>query len=108
MSDFVKVCAVEDLIPDSGLAALVGDTQVALFYMDDEVYAVSNQDPLTKAFVMSRGFCGDLHGELMCASPLMKEHYNLRTGECMDKEGVSLPVYEAKIEDGSVFVKVPA
>lgn len=106
MSEFTKVCTLDDLTPDSGVAALVNNKQIALFYMDGDVYAVDNYDPLGKAYVMSRGFCGDLNGELMCASPLQKEHYSLRTGECLDKEGVSIPVYETKVEDNTVYVKV--
>ncbi len=106
MSEFTKVCTLDDLTPDSGVAALVNDKQLALFYIDGDVYAVDNFDPLGKAYVMSRGFCGDLGGELMCASPLQKEHYSLRTGECLDKEGVSIPVYETKVEDNTVYVKV--
>lgn len=42
MSDFVAVCSVDDLVKNSGVAALVNDTQVALFYINDAVYALNN------------------------------------------------------------------
>lgn len=106
MSEFTKVCSLEDLVPGAGVAALVEGEQVALFYVADEVYAVGNFDPIGKAYVMSRGMTGDLNGQIMVASPLQKNHYNLQTGESMDKEGVSLPVYEVIVENDTVYVKV--
>jgi nitrite reductase (NADH) small subunit len=106
MSDFVQVCSVDDLVKNSGVAALVNDTQIALFYINDDVYALNNYDPIGKANVMSRGMIGDLKGELMVAAPLLKQHYSLKTGVCLDVEGVSIPSYEAKIDNNQVFVKV--
>ena len=106
MSEFIQVCSTNDLVKNSGVAALINDTQVALFYINDEVYALNNYDPIGKANVMSRGMIGDLKGELMVAAPLQKQHYSLKTGVCMDIEGVSIPSYEAKIENNQVFVKL--
>lgn len=106
MSDFHAVCSVDDLIANSGVTALVEDVQVALFYLDEQVFALNNFDPIGKANVMSRGMVGDLKGEFMVASPLMKQHYNLKTGECMDVEGVSIPTYEVKIDNKQVMIKL--
>ncbi len=104
MNDFVKVCSTNDLVKNAGVAALVDGVQVALFYIDEEVFALDNFDPVGKAYVMSRGMIGDLKGELMVAAPLQKQHYNLKTGVCMDIEGLSIPTYPAKIENDQVFV----
>lgn len=106
MSDYVQVCATEDLIKNSGVAVLVKGTQIALFYIDGEVFALNNYDPIGHANVMSRGMVGDLKGELMVAAPLQKQHYSLKTGQCFDVEGVSIPVYDSKIEANQVFVKL--
>lgn len=106
MSEFMKVCAVEDLVKNAGVAALVNDVQIALFYINDEVYALNNFDPIGKANVMSRGMIGDLKGVMMVASPLQKHHYSLSTGKSIDADDISIPVYESKIEDGQVWVKV--
>jgi nitrite reductase (NADH) small subunit len=106
MSDFVPVCSIDDLVKNSGVAALINGTQVALFYINDAVYALNNYDPIGKANVMSRGMIGDLKGELMVAAPLKKQHYSLKTGVCLDVEGVSIPSYETKIENNQVFVKL--
>lgn len=106
MSDFKVICSVIDLVKDSGVAALIDGVQVALFYVDGEVYALNNYDPIGKAYVMSRGMVGDLKGELMVAAPLLKQHYSLKTGQCLDIEGVALATYEAKIENEQVMVKL--
>ncbi len=106
MSEFVQVCAVDSLVKNSGVAALVNGVQVGLFYINGEVFAMNNYDPVGQANVMSRGMVGDLKGELMVASPLQKQHYSLKTGQCMDVEGLAIPVYPSKVEDGQVLVKV--
>jgi len=106
MEGFTQVCKVDQLVKGAGVAALINNIQVALFYIDNQVYAIGNYDPIGKANVMSRGLAGDLKGQLMVASPLQKQHYNLITGQCMDVEGVSIPVYETKIEGGTLYVNV--
>jgi len=106
MSEFIQVCKVENLVKGAGVAALVNGVQVALFYIDEQVYALNNYDPIGKANVMSRGLIGDLKGHLMVASPLQKQHYDLKTGICMDVEGISIPVYTSKIENDTVYVNV--
>lgn len=106
MSEFIQVCLINDLVKNSGVAALIKGIQVALFYINNEVYALDNYDPIGKAYVMSRGMIGDIKGELMVAAPLKKQHYSLKTGVCLDMEGVSIPSYEAKIENNQVFVKL--
>ncbi len=104
MSKFIKICSTEDLVKNSGVAALIENTQIALFYINDKVYALNNFDPIGKANVMSRGMIGDFKGELMVAAPLQKQRYSLKTGNCLDVEGVVIATYEAKIENNQVFV----
>ncbi|PLA74965.1 nitrite reductase (NAD(P)H) small subunit [Hydrogenovibrio sp. SC-1] len=106
MNEFRKVCQVSDLVSNSGVAALIESQQVALFYVEDEVFALSNYDPVGQANVLSRGMVGDLKGELMVASPLQKQHYSLKTGICLDDETVSISKFETKIENQSVWVKL--
>lgn len=106
MCDFYKACHVDDLVPNSGVAVLINDQQIALFNLANEVYATSNYDPVGKANVMSRGMVGDLKGEPMVAAPLYKEHYSLITGQCLDNDALSIAVFEVKIEQGTVFIKV--
>ena len=63
--DWVDVCALDDVTPNTGVGALIEHQQIAIFRVGAEkrVYALSNQDPFSQAFVMSRGIIGDLQGE---------------------------------------------
>lgn len=105
MSEWVKICAVSDLIDDAGIPALVNGKAIALFYVTEQVYAVSNYDPIGQANVISRGIVGSIKGELVVASPLYKEHYSLKTGQCLEQPNAALTVYPAKISNGSVLVQ---
>ena len=101
-----RVCRLEDIVPDTGVCALVGGEQVAVFRVDgDEVHAVGNHDPYSRANVLSRGIVGDLKGELVVASPVYKQHFSLRSGRCLEDPAVRIPVYAAKVEEGYVVVE---
>src|SRR4051794_13638760 len=78
------VCAVADLEPGWGEAALISGRQVALFRtLAGEVFAVAQKDPATGAHVMARGITGSRGARPTIASPLHKEVYDLATGECL-------------------------
>ncbi len=64
----------------------------------------SNQDPFSKAFVMSRGILGDLQGERVVASPIYKQHFSLATGRCLEDKDQKLLVFPSKIENGKVWI----
>ena len=100
-----RVCRLDDIVPNTGVAALVGGKQVAVFRLDDDsVHAIGNLDPFSRANVLSRGIVGDLNGELVVASPVYKQHFSLLTGRCMEDASVSVPVYRALVDDGDVLV----
>ncbi|MFG1637714.1 nitrite reductase small subunit NirD [Pseudonocardia alni] len=98
---WLTVCPVDRLQPGRGAAALVGDTQVALFRLaDGSVYALGNIDPFTGAAVVSRGIVGDRGGEPTVASPLYKQVFALRDGRCLDGadgDAVSLPAFAVRV-----------
>ncbi len=108
MSTWQSVCQLDDLQPDSGVCALVSGLQIALFYMPQEsmVFAISNYDPIGQANVLSRGIIGDINGQIVVASPLYKQHFNLNTGVCLEDETITLPVYPIRIEHGCVQISV--
>jgi len=99
------ICTLEDIIPYSGVAALIDGKQIAVFRVGDEVYAVDNFDPESGANVLSRGLVGDIKGELVVASPIYKHHYSLTTGKCLEAPETSIEAYAAKIEDSRVWVR---
>jgi nitrite reductase (NADH) small subunit len=100
------ICAVEDIVPDTGVCALVGDRQIALVRTRGEVFALDNFDPFSKAYVLSRGIVGDKNGAPKIASPIYKQGFDLRTGQCLDAPEVKLAVYPARVRDGRVEVEV--
>ena len=99
-----KVCGLADIVPDTGVCALVGGEQVAVFRIGDKVFAIGNRDPFSGANVLSRGIVGDLKGELVVASPVYKQHFSLLTGRCIEDESVSVPVYQALVDGADVLV----
>lgn len=103
---WTSVCSLEAIAPNTGVNALVGTEQVAVFRIGetDEVYAVSNFEPFSQAYVLSRGIVGDRAGVLKVASPIYKQNFNLKTGECLDDDTVTIPVYPVRVVDGHVQV----
>jgi len=105
MSDWVEVCGYESIYPDTGVCALVGDRQVAVFRLcDGSLHAISNFDPFSRANVLSRGIVGDRSGEPKVASPIYKQTFNLRTGQCYEDTGTRLDVYRVRRRSGVVEV----
>ncbi|MGH8885921.1 MAG: nitrite reductase small subunit NirD [Egibacteraceae bacterium] len=106
---WVDVCALDDIVPDRGVAALIGRRQVAVFRVapDDELFALSNYDPFSKAFVLSRGIVGSKGDRLKVASPIYKQNFDLRTGQCLDDPSVAVPTFEVRVIDGRVQVALP-
>ncbi|WP_284983654.1 nitrite reductase small subunit NirD [Arthrobacter sp. efr-133-TYG-118] len=106
-SGWHRVCAIDELEPAWGEAALVGGKQVALFRTTpDEVLAVSQQDPATLSNVMARGIVGSRGSRPTIASPLHKEVYDLETGECFTNPELRLASYATRLVDGYVEVAV--
>ena len=71
--------------------------QVALFRdRDGGLYAIDNRDPFTGAAVLSRGLTGTHRGRPFVASPLLKQRFDLTTGECLDDEAMRVETYEVK------------
>ena len=104
------VCALDDILPDTGVAALVDGRQLALVRVGDgdgdraEVYALDNFDPFSHAFVIARGIVGDRQGVLKIASPIFKQSFDLRTGQCLDDPAVRLASYPVRVVGGRVLI----
>jgi nitrite reductase (NADH) small subunit len=103
---WVDVCALEDVIPGTGVAAMVGDEQVAILRTRDgqALYAISNFDPFSRAFVLARGIVGDRGGIPKVASPIYKQNFDLLSGRCLDDPKVCLPVYPVRVRGGRVEI----
>jgi nitrite reductase (NADH) small subunit len=102
---WVPVCTVDRLVPDRGVAALVGGRQVAVFLLGTgELLAVDNIDPFSGAAVLSRGLVGDLDGTPTIASPVHKQRFDLRTGRCVDDDRVRIATWRARKGGGVIEV----
>jgi nitrite reductase (NADH) large subunit len=99
------VCELDELLPDSGVAALIDGHQFAIFRVDDRVYALDNFDPHSAANVLARGLVGDLEGELVVASPVYKHHFSLVTGRCMEAPELSVRAYPVRIAAGAIWIR---
>jgi nitrite reductase (NADH) small subunit len=96
--DWLTVCDLTRLLPGRGVAALLPTgTQVALFRdRAGQLYAIDNRDPFSGAAVLSRGLTGTHQGRPFVASPLLKQRFDLETGQCLDDEGVRVATYEVR------------
>lgn len=104
MSNWVNVCELKDITPGTGVCALHNGEQVAIFRVsaDEQLYAVSNYDPFSKANVLSRGITGSLGGRIMVASPMYKQHFDLTSGECLEDASVTLKTFPVRVSEGQV------
>ena len=109
---WVDVCGYDDLQPERGAAALIGGQQVALFRLTDgSVHAVGHHDPFSGANVIARGIVGTRGDIDTVASPVYKQVFDVRTGQCLDDASVRLPCWPVEVRDGRVHVRtapVPA
>lgn len=107
----VRVCAVQNLEVERGRAALIGVDQIALFLLrDGSVHAVSNLDPYSGAHVISRGIVGTRGDVPTIASPMHKQVFDLRTGECLESQGKTpahLAVWPVRRVGDDLYLQAP-
>jgi len=109
--NWTSICALKDLPLNAGVAALLHadtpkETQIALFRTsgNDAVYAISNFDPFSEANVLARGILCSIGDQIAVASPVLKEHFDLSTGQCFEDDSVSIATFPVKVADGNVLV----
>ena len=101
------VCTVDDILPNTGVCALVEDRHVAVFRVGEtDFYAIDNVDPKSGASVLSRGLVGSIGDRVVVASPLYKNHFDLRTGECLETPEQSVSAHSVRAVGGRVSVAV--
>lgn len=103
-----NVCELSQLDENIGTGALVEGQQIALFHLPNQtekVFAIDNWDPIGKAFVLSRGIVGDVKGQPCVASPLYKQHFDLKSGSCVETPEVQIKTWAVKVENNQVWLQ---
>lgn len=104
---WADVCGADEILPNAGVAARVAGRHVAVFRLGtDQYFAIDNVDPRSGASVLARGLVGNLGERLVVASPLYKNHFDLRTGDCLEAPEHSVRAHAVRVENGRVRVAV--
>lgn len=98
MSDWVDVAELADLSRRRKKLVTIGETAIALFYVDGEVFAFADAC-VHKGRPLSRGTV--LHGRVIC--PGHQWAFDLRTGQAEDREECQT-AFPARVEAGRVQV----
>jgi NAD(P)H-dependent nitrite reductase small subunit len=105
VSASTPVCRLDDIVPCTGVCALVGGRQIAVFRLgDDTLHAIDNYDPFSRANVLSRGIVGDHNGEVVVASPVYKQHFSLASGQCLEDPTVRVSVFPVRLDGDVVWI----
>lgn len=107
LHNWSAICAIDEIVPDTGVCALLNGRQVAVFRVGaaaPRVFAIDNYDPNCGAAVLSRGLVGSIGERIVVASPIYKQHFDLENGECLEAPGHSVASYPVRLEEGMVWV----
>jgi len=105
-NEWTSICRIDEIVPATGVCALVGGEQVAVFRLGDDVlHAIGNVDPCSGAAVLSRGLVGNLGERVVVASPIHKQHFDLHTGECLEAPQHHVGVWQVRREGDVVQVR---
>lgn len=99
--DYKEICRLSDLNEKEGKKVFVGDTEIALFKIDNEVYALSNRCPHQQNAMIYDGFIEE--GCVVC--PIHGWKFELKTGKTPAGHSGLTP-YPVLVENEKVYVKV--
>lgn len=107
-AEWIQIGALQDIPANVGMAARLGQQQIALFHLpasEQQVYALENHEPGSAANVLSRGLLGDISGEPVVISPLYKKRFRLRDGVSPDDAALRVRAWPVRIVEGQVWVR---
>ena len=104
-----KAVSIEDVPLNGSRAILYNGAQIAVFNFSSQGkwYATQNECPHKLQMLLGRGMLGDTAGEPKVACPLHKKTFSLESGDCLSGDEYKIQIFETKIEDGFLFIKVP-
>lgn len=98
---FKKVCKLSDLKLNEGKRFIINETEIAIFKIEETIYALSNICPHQHSALIYDGFIED--DAVVCPAHGWK--FDLKTGK-MPNGGKGLDSYRVKIENDDVYVQV--
>jgi len=102
-TQWIRACPVADIRPGEPKGMKLGGIPVALYRLDDGVYAT--HDVCTHAYaLLSEGY---IEGDVV-ECPLHGALFEIRSGKCLAVGTTDLPTYPVRLEDDTVLVEVPA
>ena len=101
MSNFVKVASTSDLKPGENKIVSVNGTDVALFNIEGEFYAINNTC-LHRGGPLGEGFLED--DVVTC--PWHGWRYNVKTGQNVMIPTAKVATYQVKVENDDVLVSL--
>ena len=98
---FTRICSIDDLENKVGRRFIVNDIEVAVFKINNEIFALSNVCPHQQTRLIYDGFIEDEF--VVCPAHGWK--FNLRSGN-KDTGNNGLQIFPVRVIDDKVFVKV--
>jgi NAD(P)H-dependent nitrite reductase large subunit/NAD(P)H-dependent nitrite reductase small subunit len=107
---WVRVASVAEVPEEGGIAVAHGRTQLAVFRFASrgEWHVTQNMCPHKREMVLARGILGDQVGAPKVACPLHKKTFDLRTGECLSGDPLTIATFPVRIDGDAVLVELPA
>lgn len=113
--DWVSFGRQDRFDANGGGAVLYGDSQLAIFNITESCngiekvswFATQNMCPFDRSFVLAQGIVGDLDGRPKVACPMHKRNFDLSDGSCLSGDDLHLETFEAKEQDGVIYVLLP-
>jgi len=101
MAEFREICKESEIPPGTGKAFTIGRDEIGIFNLNGRFYAIDNLCPHEGGPLAE----GQVEGEIVTC-PLHGWRLKITTGESLELPGVCISVFEVKVENGKVFVKV--
>ena len=107
--EFTFACTIEELPKncERGKVVVIDDREIAIFNIDDVIYAISNICPHEMSPVLATGVIDCAARTVTC--PLHNWLFDIPTGQLITDQLMgasgSIPVYDVKLADGEVWVR---
>jgi nitrite reductase (NADH) small subunit len=101
MADWFPVCRQDEITSGRGIGREVAGLRVAIFLVDDGLYALSDRCPHAGGS-LCQGWIEE--GEVVC--PLHRWRFRLRDGRCTTMRGEGIHRFPAEVRDQEIWVLV--